>query len=84
MSNPSVDQIHEHPRWKRVPEEVALLLLEHGSKVWGWNLHSSEDLDTINERIASGRYADKPLGWLFNNTALALGGDRTAFWVETE
>lgn len=80
----SVSQLPEHPKWKRVSQEVACLLLDQGSKVYGWNLHNSDDLVTIVERIGSDRFASRPLGWLFTHRSMGLGGDRTAFWVETE
>ena len=84
MTTLSVAEIPEHPKWKRVTEEVAHLLLDHGSKVYGWNLHNSDDLVEIKRRIASDRFADEPLGWLFESRSMALGGGRTAYWVGTE
>ncbi len=80
----SVSQLPEHPKWKRVSEEVARLLLDQGSEVYGWNLNRADDLVTIIERIGSDRFASEPLGWLFEHRQQAIGGARTAFWVETE
>lgn len=80
----SVSQLPEHPKWKRVPEEVACLLLDQGSEVYGWNLHNAEDLCIIEERLGSDEYASEPLGWKFTHRSMGLGGDRTAYWIETE
>jgi len=80
----SVSQLPEHPKWKRVSEGVACLLMDQGSEVYGWNLHNADDLVTIIERLGSDRYASAPLGWLFTHRSVGLGGDRTAYWVETE